>query len=157
YLSKVVRIPLDVALATTALGTVLGISMVPLTGALSDRVGRKPPQLAAAVGLLVLCYPLLADGTWRAGRLHPGAVRLLGATGGADRPGVHAAGRAVHGAGAVHGPVSGLQRGAGGLRRWHTPAGDLVDPADRRPPVARLRPDGRRRAEPRSAAGGARN
>jgi MHS family proline/betaine transporter-like MFS transporter len=58
YLSKVVRIPLDIALATNALGTVLGISLVPLTGALSDRIGRKPPQLAAGVGLLILCYPL---------------------------------------------------------------------------------------------------
>src|SRR5262249_29187179 len=33
-------------------------AMLPLVGALSDRVGRRPPEVAGVVGFLLLTYPL---------------------------------------------------------------------------------------------------
>ncbi|MFF2243371.1 MFS transporter [Arthrobacter sp. NPDC058130] len=45
------------ALLSTA-ASVAGLILVPLVGALSDRIGRRPLLIAAAISLVVLAYPL---------------------------------------------------------------------------------------------------
>jgi MHS family proline/betaine transporter-like MFS transporter len=58
YLSNVAGLPLHSAMMINWLATiVVGLVILPV-GALSDRVGRKPPLLFATTGLLVLSYPL---------------------------------------------------------------------------------------------------
>jgi MHS family proline/betaine transporter-like MFS transporter len=58
YLTGVGRLPLGSAMTVNWLGMVVVGVVIPLVGAWSDRVGRKPPLLLAAAGLLVLSYPL---------------------------------------------------------------------------------------------------
>src|SRR5262245_33251115 len=58
YLTRVGRLTLDSAMTINWLGMVVVGVVTPLVGAGSDRVGRKPPLLVAAVGMLVLSYPL---------------------------------------------------------------------------------------------------
>jgi len=58
YLTGVGRLPLDSAMTINWLGMVVVGVVGPLMGAWSDRVGRKPPLLFAAAGMLVLSYPL---------------------------------------------------------------------------------------------------
>ncbi len=58
YLGNVAGLPLHTAMVINWLATaVVGVVILPV-GALSDRIGRKPPLLFAAAGLLVLSYPL---------------------------------------------------------------------------------------------------
>lgn len=63
------------ALLSTA-ASIAGLILVPLTGALSDRVGRKPLLIAAAVSLIVLAYPLFL--IMQSGTPWAGAVSTIG-------------------------------------------------------------------------------
>jgi MHS family proline/betaine transporter-like MFS transporter len=58
YLSNVAGLPIHSAMMVNWLGTIIVALVQPPIGALSDRIGRKPPLLFAAAGLLVLSYPL---------------------------------------------------------------------------------------------------
>jgi MHS family proline/betaine transporter-like MFS transporter len=65
YLGNVAGLPLHSAMLINGLAMVVVGVVIPPVGALSDRVGRKPPLLVAAAALLVLSYPLfglLAEG-----------------------------------------------------------------------------------------------
>jgi MHS family proline/betaine transporter-like MFS transporter len=58
YLQSILNAkPEEVFIGTTA-GAILYALVCPLAGALSDRVGRKPVMFAAAIGLLVLTWPI---------------------------------------------------------------------------------------------------
>src|SRR6516162_5181882 len=58
YLANVAGLPLHAAMVINWLAMIVVGVVIPPVGALSDRVGRKPPLLFAATGLLVLSYPL---------------------------------------------------------------------------------------------------
>jgi MHS family proline/betaine transporter-like MFS transporter len=58
YLGNIAGQPLDRVMTINWLAMIVVGVVVPLMGALSDRVGRKPPLVFAATGLLVLSYPL---------------------------------------------------------------------------------------------------
>jgi MHS family proline/betaine transporter-like MFS transporter len=58
YLGNVAGFPLHFAMMINWLAMIVVGAVIPPVGALSDRVGRKPPLLFAATGLLVLSYPL---------------------------------------------------------------------------------------------------
>lgn len=60
YASQQLGIPARYALGSTALAALLNIVCLPLVGMLSDRVGRKPLLMAAALGFLVLAYPMFS-------------------------------------------------------------------------------------------------
>ena len=63
------RMPQWEALASSTLAGAVLIVLTPLSGALSDRLGRKPVILAGSVGYLVLSYPLflwMSQGTFTA-------------------------------------------------------------------------------------------
>lgn len=63
------------ALLSTA-ASIAGLILVPLTGALSDRIGRKPLLIAAAISLIVLAYPLFL--IMQSGTPWAGAVSTIG-------------------------------------------------------------------------------
>jgi MHS family proline/betaine transporter-like MFS transporter len=68
YLGNVAGLPLSSVMMINWLAMIVVGVAIPPVGALSDRVGRKPPLLLAATGLLVLSYPLfwmLAQGDFR--------------------------------------------------------------------------------------------
>lgn len=69
YLSESVGLPSGTAqLLVFAAGAAL-VALIPVAGALSDRVGRKPMLLAGGLGYAVLSYPaflLLTRGSWQA-------------------------------------------------------------------------------------------
>lgn len=58
YVSKILKVPLSLSLISNTVGLLLFIALVPLMGALSDRIGRKPLLLASCLGFVVLTYPL---------------------------------------------------------------------------------------------------
>jgi MHS family proline/betaine transporter-like MFS transporter len=58
YLGNVAGHPLDQVMTINFVAMIVVGVVVPLVGTLSDRVGRKPPLVFAATGLLVLSYPL---------------------------------------------------------------------------------------------------
>jgi MHS family proline/betaine transporter-like MFS transporter len=63
------RMPQWEALASSTLAGVVLIVLTPLSGVLSDRLGRRPVILAGSVGYLVLSYPLflwMSQGTFTA-------------------------------------------------------------------------------------------
>lgn len=63
------------ALLSTA-ASIAGLILVPLIGALSDRIGRKPLLIAAAISLIVLAYPLFL--IMQSGTPWAGAVGTIG-------------------------------------------------------------------------------
>jgi MHS family proline/betaine transporter-like MFS transporter len=58
FANQVLKFDLSLALAATALGTVVRAVLTPPIGALSDRIGRKPIVQTANIGFLLLVYPL---------------------------------------------------------------------------------------------------
>lgn len=58
FLSSETHLPLPMALRINTLAMGVLIVLVPLTGALSDRWGRKPLMLASSLGFIFLSYPL---------------------------------------------------------------------------------------------------
>lgn len=58
YLENYVHVSAQKALDINTLNMVILIVLIPIMGALSDRLGRKPLLLGAALGLVLLSYPL---------------------------------------------------------------------------------------------------
>lgn len=58
YLSANLGIPLSQALLSNAVGLIVLMTLIPFTGRLSDRLGRKPFLIAFSALLLLLTYPL---------------------------------------------------------------------------------------------------
>jgi MHS family proline/betaine transporter-like MFS transporter len=58
YISKVLKFPLSVGLSFNTFLIVIFMIAIPFTGMLVDRVGRKPVMVGAALGLIVLGYPV---------------------------------------------------------------------------------------------------
>ncbi len=58
YLTTVLTFPMGTSLTINTLSLIVLTLILPVTGALSDRVGRKPLLMGSAVGLAVLSYPL---------------------------------------------------------------------------------------------------
>jgi MFS transporter, MHS family, proline/betaine transporter len=54
------HIPLDQAFLAQSIGLAVEVVLIPICGALSDRVGRRPVMIAALVLDLVVTYPLFA-------------------------------------------------------------------------------------------------
>lgn len=76
YLTEIVGIAKSRALAINTIGMAAAMIMLPLSGALSDRVGRKPLLIAAACGIILFSMPLF-DLMW-----HPRlSVPLIGQIG----------------------------------------------------------------------------
>jgi MFS transporter, MHS family, proline/betaine transporter len=60
FLAGVVGVPLSAALTSNLIAMGVHLVLLPVTGLLSDRLGRKPLLLAATVGLGVVAYPVYA-------------------------------------------------------------------------------------------------
>lgn len=58
YLSNELGIALSTSLVVTSIGTAWATVLVPISGALSDRVGRKPILVISVASFLVFTYPL---------------------------------------------------------------------------------------------------
>ena len=58
YLATVIGLPLSSALLINTLSMLFLIIAIPIMGALSDRVGRKPLLISGCVGVACLAYPL---------------------------------------------------------------------------------------------------
>ncbi len=58
YLTEIVGLTHGHAMAINTLGMAAAIIALPFAGALSDRVGRKPLAVAAAIGVVLFAFPL---------------------------------------------------------------------------------------------------
>jgi MHS family proline/betaine transporter-like MFS transporter len=58
YVSSTLGLPLSQALMSNAIGLVVLMALIPFTGMLSDRIGRKPLLISFAALIAVLTYPL---------------------------------------------------------------------------------------------------
>lgn len=58
YVSETLGIPLATALFSNAVGLIVLVAPIPFTGALSDRIGRKPLLIAFWALIALLTYPL---------------------------------------------------------------------------------------------------
>lgn len=58
YLTHMVKPPVPHALMINTIATLLMLFLIPLSGHLSDRVGRKKMIVASSLGLAVVAYPL---------------------------------------------------------------------------------------------------
>lgn len=54
------KIPATAALWATAIGCLVAVALIPLFGHVSDRIGRRPLIIGAAVGYIVISVPLFA-------------------------------------------------------------------------------------------------
>ena len=121
--------PLSEALVAQSVGLACMASLVPLFGALSDRIGRKPILIAAFLPYLGLAYPLFA---WV--HANPTFANLLimqvvlcsffGCFLWSD---CHRTCGAISGPNTLHGDRHHLQRGGRGIRRFRTVLCHMVD------------------------------
>jgi len=58
YITKILHLPLSLTMISNTIGLIFFLILVPFTGALSDRIGRRPLLLASCVGFAVFTYPL---------------------------------------------------------------------------------------------------
>jgi MFS transporter, MHS family, proline/betaine transporter len=58
WLTNIVKMPRSTALWIGTVCLLVFVAVVPLMGALSDRIGRRPLFIASCVGYIVLAYPL---------------------------------------------------------------------------------------------------
>ena len=58
YLSSVLTVPLNQAMIGNTIGLAVFTFLVPIMGAVSDRIGRRTPMIWGAAGLAILSYPL---------------------------------------------------------------------------------------------------
>ncbi|SDT34551.1 MFS transporter [Microlunatus soli] len=58
YLQETLKVDPNKALSIVSVGQVLMMIVIPFSGALSDRVGRKPMWLVSLIGLFVLAVPM---------------------------------------------------------------------------------------------------
>jgi MHS family proline/betaine transporter-like MFS transporter len=58
YVSVTLGLSLTAALTANSIGLVVLMALIPFTGALSERIGRKPLLLAFSVFTVLLSYPL---------------------------------------------------------------------------------------------------
>ncbi len=58
YVSRTLGLPLTQALLSNAIGLVVLMVLIPFTGAISDRIGRKPLLISFSVLIALLTYPL---------------------------------------------------------------------------------------------------
>lgn len=57
YFSQTLEFDPVASFASTVITLLVGMALIPPLGALSDRVGRKPPMIVSCVGFAVLAYP----------------------------------------------------------------------------------------------------
>ncbi|WP_248760977.1 MFS transporter [Pseudarthrobacter sp. SSS035] len=76
YQESVLGFDAGTAALLSTVASVAGLILVPLMGALSDRIGRKPLLIAAAISLIVLSYPLFL--IMQSGTPWAGAVSTIG-------------------------------------------------------------------------------
>jgi MFS transporter, MHS family, proline/betaine transporter len=60
WLEQVARVPARTALAINTVAMALSLLVLPVSGLLSDRVGRRPVLLVSAGALVLLAYPFMA-------------------------------------------------------------------------------------------------
>lgn len=60
YAVRQLGLPQSASLLANSVGLVLIVILAPVFGGWSDKVGRRPIMLAAALGILVSCWPLLS-------------------------------------------------------------------------------------------------
>jgi MHS family proline/betaine transporter-like MFS transporter len=80
YLTREGRLPAAAASATTTAALILVVALLPVFGALSDRLGRKPLLLASCLGMALLSYPaflLMSRGGVLAAALAQAALAAL--------------------------------------------------------------------------------
>lgn len=58
WMITVEKVPAPIALAYTSVSILLMVLVIPIAGHVSDRVGRKPVLLTAALGTILLAYPM---------------------------------------------------------------------------------------------------
>src|SRR5919205_154505 len=67
YLTSTLGYPLPLALTSNAIGLIVLMALIPLMGALSDRIGRKPLLIGFSALIALLTYPLfllISQGTF---------------------------------------------------------------------------------------------
>jgi MFS transporter, MHS family, proline/betaine transporter len=65
YLNLYFKVPLNTALLSNTLSLILVVLLIPILGAVSDKIGRKKIMFVGATAFIILFYPLLLEqGTW---------------------------------------------------------------------------------------------
>src|SRR5262249_37326918 len=59
FLARVGKLPQADALTISTLGLIVFVLLIPLTGAVSDRLGRKPMLMGSCIGYILLIFPLM--------------------------------------------------------------------------------------------------
>jgi MFS transporter, MHS family, proline/betaine transporter len=141
YIRQVDHIAQSTALDINTVAMLVSLVLIPLIGALSDRIGRKHILLAATGGLFVSAWPLFSHHPEIAGA--PGSDRVRGAGGVLWRHRSDGHGGAGAGPSSLHRALSGLQRRNGLSRRDDADGRRLYDPAQPIRPLPGLPADGR--------------
>ena len=144
YLKKVTDFGAGEMFVVTAAVLLAHITALPLCGALSDRIGRKPVLIAASAALVVVTYPAFVSNL--GGPQHVRRHLGRGGHGGAHR-GRRGAAVCLHGRDVPHPAadefgVHRLQRLGDDLRRDRTVYLDLPDRQNRKQRVTKLLPRG---------------